>query len=173
MENVKHHLRYSTCLLAYSMCPGKLGILPCRGRKQIPSSSIEDMATPLIEASSQSTHESVSVTVVSRVLDMKYFTVRKILRRILNFYPYKIKPVHLLQDEDSEVRATFALEFLARMVVDVTCPWNIVWSDETHFCLNKHINTYNCQIWAAEDPHAVQEQPLHPDKVMQFVCSAS
>ncbi|GBN17718.1 hypothetical protein AVEN_221250-1 [Araneus ventricosus] len=117
-----------------------------RGRKQIQSSSVEDVATAVVEARSQSPHGSVSVPIVSRVLDMSYSTVRKILRRILNFYSYKIKPVHLLQDEDSEVRTTFALEFLARMVVDVTCPWNILWSNEAYFCVNGHVNTHNCRI---------------------------
>ncbi|GBN97942.1 hypothetical protein AVEN_72147-1 [Araneus ventricosus] len=77
---------------------GQLDILPGRGRKQIPSSSVEDVATAVVEASSQSPRGSVSVPVVSRVLDMMFSTVRKILRRILNFYPYKIKPVHLLQE---------------------------------------------------------------------------
>ncbi|GBM15359.1 hypothetical protein AVEN_199623-1 [Araneus ventricosus] len=51
------------------------------------------------------------------------------------------------------------------MVFDVTWPWNILWSDEAHFCLNGHVNTHNCQIWATENPHAIQEQTLHRDKV--------
>ncbi|GBL95532.1 hypothetical protein AVEN_54133-1 [Araneus ventricosus] len=68
-------------------------------------------------------------------------------------------------DWDSEVRTTVPLEFLARMVVDVTWPWNILLSDEAHFCLHGHVNTHNCRIWAAENPHAIQEQPLHPVKV--------
>ncbi|GBL72627.1 hypothetical protein AVEN_127885-1 [Araneus ventricosus] len=86
---------------------GELGILPGRGRKQIPSSSVQDMATAVVEANSLSPHGSVSVSVVCRVSDMPYSTLRKFLRRILNFYPYKIKPVHLLQNGDSEVRTTF------------------------------------------------------------------
>ncbi|GBM41325.1 hypothetical protein AVEN_241484-1 [Araneus ventricosus] len=144
---------------------GQPGILPGRGRKQIPSSSVEDVVIVVVEDNSQSPHGSVSVPVVSRVLDMPYSTVRKILRRILYIYPYKIKPVHQLQDGDSEVRTTFALEFLARMVVDVTWPWNILWSDKAHFFLNGHVNTRSCLIWVAENPQAIQEQPLHPDKV--------
>ncbi|GBM30876.1 hypothetical protein AVEN_85055-1 [Araneus ventricosus] len=111
---------------------GQFGILPGRGRMQIPSSSVEDVATAVIEASSQSSHGSVNVPVVSRAFYMTYSTVPKILWRILNFYPCKIKPVHLLQDGDSEVRTTFAVEFLARMMVDVTWPWNIPWSYDTH-----------------------------------------
>ncbi|GBM63013.1 hypothetical protein AVEN_12287-1 [Araneus ventricosus] len=68
-------------------------------------------------------------------------------------------------DADSEVHTTFALEFHPRMVVHVTWPWNNLWSDEAHFFLNGHVNTHNCRIWAEETPHAIQEQPLHPDKV--------
>ncbi|GBO08863.1 hypothetical protein AVEN_158168-1 [Araneus ventricosus] len=123
------------------------------------------MSIAVVEASSLSPHGSASVPVFSRVLDMPYSTVRRILRRILNFYPYKIKSVHLLQDGDSEVRTTFALEFLARMVVDVTWPWNILWSDDSHFCINGHVNILNCRIWVAENPHSIQEHPLDPDKV--------
>ncbi|GBM58576.1 hypothetical protein AVEN_222801-1 [Araneus ventricosus] len=122
----------------------QLGILPGRGRKQIPSSIFEDVATVVVEASNWSPHGSVSVPVVSLVLDMPHSTVRKILRRILNFYPYKIKPMHLLKDGDSEVCTTFALGFLARMVVDVTWSWNIMWSEEAQFCPNGYVNTHNC-----------------------------
>ena len=65
---------------------------------------------------------------------MPYSTARKILRRILHFYPCKIKPVHMLHDGDKEVFKTFTLQFLARMVVVVTWPWYILWTDEAHFC---------------------------------------
>ncbi|GBM43349.1 hypothetical protein AVEN_166094-1 [Araneus ventricosus] len=37
---------------------GQLGILPGRGRKQIPSSSVEDVGTAVVEASNQSPHGS-------------------------------------------------------------------------------------------------------------------
>ncbi|GBO04915.1 hypothetical protein AVEN_80951-1 [Araneus ventricosus] len=50
------------------------------------------------------------------------------------------------------------------MVVNITWPWNILWSDEANFCLNEHVITHKCRIWAVENPHAIQEQPLHPDK---------
>ncbi|GBM22532.1 hypothetical protein AVEN_183966-1 [Araneus ventricosus] len=42
----------------------QLGIIPGRGQKQIPSSSVEDEATAVFEASSQSPHDSVSVPVI-------------------------------------------------------------------------------------------------------------
>ncbi|GBL77387.1 hypothetical protein AVEN_41801-1 [Araneus ventricosus] len=62
----------------------QFGILPDRGRMQIPSSSVEDVTAAVVEACSQTQHGSVSVQVVSRVLDIPYSTVRKILLRILN-----------------------------------------------------------------------------------------
>ncbi|GBM87352.1 hypothetical protein AVEN_181533-1 [Araneus ventricosus] len=78
--------------------------------KKIPSSSGEDVATVFVEAISQSPEGSVSVPVVSRVLDMPYSTAQKSLRRILNFYPYNFKPVHLLQYWDSELQQRGCLQ---------------------------------------------------------------
>ncbi|GBN35044.1 hypothetical protein AVEN_84179-1 [Araneus ventricosus] len=40
-----------------------------------------------------------------------------------------------------------------------------MWTEEAHFCLNGHVNILNCRIWAAENPHTIQEQPLHSDNV--------
>ncbi|GBL74718.1 hypothetical protein AVEN_243593-1 [Araneus ventricosus] len=80
----------------------ELESLPGTGRKQIPSSRVEEVAAAVVEVSSQSPHGS---------------------------------------------------------------PWNILWSGEVHFCLNGLVNTHNCRIGAAENPHTIQEQPLHPDKV--------
>ncbi|GFU79407.1 DUF4817 domain-containing protein [Trichonephila clavipes] len=56
---------------------GQLCFLPCRERNQISSSSIENVATAVVEASSQPPDGSVSVPIVSRILDMPYSTVRK------------------------------------------------------------------------------------------------
>ena len=71
---------------------------------KIPSSRVKIVVTAVTEASS---YFSV------------YSSVQKVLRCICHFYPYKIKLVCLLQYGDSEVRKTFALQFLARKVVDV------------------------------------------------------
>ncbi|GFY72799.1 uncharacterized protein TNIN_346921 [Trichonephila inaurata madagascariensis] len=53
---------------------GQLGILPGRERRHIPSSSIENVATAVVEASSQSPDGRVNVSFVSCILDMPYFT---------------------------------------------------------------------------------------------------
>ena len=49
-----------------------------------------------------------------------------------------------MQEEDSQVRKTFAISFLTQMVVDVGWPWYILWSDEAHFFLNGQVKTHKC-----------------------------
>ncbi|GFT16004.1 uncharacterized protein TNCV_3315611 [Trichonephila clavipes] len=41
---------------------------------------------------------------------------------------------------DREKRLTFALTFLARVEVDASWPWKILWSDEAHFHLSGTVN---------------------------------
>ena len=54
------------------------------------------------------------------------------------------------------------------MQVDATWPWQILCSDEAHFYLNGGINTRNCRIWAANNPHACMQEPLHSPKVTDW-----
>ena len=51
---------------------GQFDIPSGRGKKQILSSSVENVATAVIEASRQSMHGNMSVLVVFHVLDMPY-----------------------------------------------------------------------------------------------------
>ncbi|GBL75286.1 hypothetical protein AVEN_194509-1 [Araneus ventricosus] len=87
-----------------------------RGRKAIASTSVEDVATTLQETSS-------SALGISRTSDMPVSTVRKILRNILQCYPFKITHVQELVPADLLKREAFALRFLARMEVDNAWPW--------------------------------------------------
>ncbi|GFU61745.1 uncharacterized protein TNCV_4612231 [Trichonephila clavipes] len=66
---------------------------------------------------------------------------------------------------DREKRLTFALTFLARVGVDASWPWKILWSDKAHFLLSGTVNTHNCRIWDTENPHTFQEIPFHSPKV--------
>ncbi|GBM17996.1 hypothetical protein AVEN_238393-1 [Araneus ventricosus] len=63
-----------------------------RGRKAIASTSVEDRATALQDASS-SAFGTCSARGISRTLDMPIGTVSKILRNILQCYPFKITHV--------------------------------------------------------------------------------
>ena len=41
----------------------------------------------------------------------------------------------------------------------------IVFSDEAHFWLNGYVNKQNCRFWSEYQPEALQELPMHPEKV--------
>ncbi|GFW57021.1 hypothetical protein TNCV_3473041 [Trichonephila clavipes] len=56
--------------------PGELGVLSGRGRKRVNTAIVEDIATVVVEASSESFYGTVSEPTVSSTLDMPYSTVR-------------------------------------------------------------------------------------------------
>ncbi|GBM39848.1 hypothetical protein AVEN_45804-1 [Araneus ventricosus] len=103
-----------------------------RGRKAIASTSVEDVAAALQEASS-SAFGTCSAQGISRTLDTPVCTVRKILRNILQCYPFKITHVQEFVPADLPKRETFALLFLFLMEVDNAWPWNILRTDKSHF----------------------------------------
>ncbi|GBO00910.1 hypothetical protein AVEN_86609-1 [Araneus ventricosus] len=97
-------------------------------------------STALQEASS-SALGTCSARGISRTSDMPVSTVRKILRNILQCYPFKITHVQELVPADLPKRETFALQFLARREVDNAWPWNILRTDEAHFHLQGTVKT--------------------------------
>ncbi|GBN15897.1 hypothetical protein AVEN_144704-1 [Araneus ventricosus] len=135
-----------------------------RGRKAIPSTSVEDVATALQEASS-SALGTCSARGIFQTLDLPVSTVRKILRNIL---PFKITHVQELVPADLPKRKAFALQFLARMEVDNAWPCGILWTDEAHLHLQGSVSTQNCRIWARENPFQMQPLPLHSQKVTEW-----
>ena len=115
----------------------------------------------VVQTSSHSLHDSMSVSGVSLALNMLSSTIQSLMV-ILHFYFYKIKPVHLLHDKNPEVHKTFAFQFHVQMMVNVDWLWNILWNNKDHFCLNGQANNHNCQIW--EEKIFIEKQPLHPEK---------
>ncbi|GBO28837.1 hypothetical protein AVEN_210006-1 [Araneus ventricosus] len=109
-----------------------------RGRKAISSTSVRDVATALQEASS-SALGTCSTQGISRTLDIPVSTVRKNLRNIMQCYPFKITHVQELVPTDLP-------KLEARMEVNSTWPWNILWTHKLHFHLQGSINTQNCRI---------------------------
>ncbi|GBM21165.1 hypothetical protein AVEN_50897-1 [Araneus ventricosus] len=88
-----------------------------RGRKAIASTSVEDVATGLQETSSRALG-ACTLGGISGTLDMPVSTAHKILRNILQCYPFKITHIQELVPADLPKREAFAPQFLARMAVD-------------------------------------------------------
>ena len=140
---------------------GELGVAPGRGRRPIPVEVVDEVAVAVADRAAHASTSATSARAVARELSLPWSTVRKVLRCILHWYPYKIQIVHQLKPQDIPQRREFAHRFLARMEVDDMWPGNILWTDEAHFTLVGTVNTQNCRIWGSTRPHVVQEQPLH------------
>ncbi|GFV97241.1 uncharacterized protein TNCV_5046721 [Trichonephila clavipes] len=125
---------------------GYLGDQPGRGRKSTRSDVVEDVATAIVNQSMDNVIGCSSARAVSRHLGVPYSTAWNVLRKVVHFFPYKIHHNQQLMANDREKRLTFALTFLARVEVDASWPWKILWSDEAHFHLSGTVNTHNSRI---------------------------
>ncbi|GBM87705.1 hypothetical protein AVEN_57222-1 [Araneus ventricosus] len=106
-----------------------------------------------------------SARAVSRHLSVPYSTVRNILRKTVHFFPYKISHNQQLLTIDRVTRLIFALKCLARIDVDASWSWQILWRDEAHFDLSGTVNTHKFRIWDTENNRTFQEIPLKSLKV--------
>ncbi|GFV32619.1 uncharacterized protein TNCV_441111 [Trichonephila clavipes] len=144
---------------------GHLGVKPGRGRKSTRPDVVEDVATAIVDKSMENVIGCSSARAVSQHLGVPYSTVWNVLRKVVHFFPYNINHNQQLMANDREKRLIFALTFLARVEVDASWPWKVLWSDEAHFHLSGTVNTHNCRIWDMENPRTFQEIPLHSPKV--------
>ncbi|GFS78317.1 uncharacterized protein TNCV_3172451 [Trichonephila clavipes] len=101
----------------------------------------------------------------ARRLGLPPSSVRNILRRILQLYPYKLQSCHELLPADTAQREAFAKWAFSKMEQDPTWVFNILWTDEAHFSLHGDVNNHNCRIWATSNPREYTQKPLHSPKV--------
>ncbi|CAH2000968.1 unnamed protein product [Acanthoscelides obtectus] len=93
-------------------------------------------------SASVSDDREMSIRRRSQQLGICYSTTWKILRQDLDVKPYKIQLVQELKPHDLPQRFQFA-----------------------HFWLNGYVNKQNCRIWSEDQPEALQELPMHPEKI--------
>ncbi|GFX34555.1 uncharacterized protein TNCV_3657931 [Trichonephila clavipes] len=136
-----------------------------RGRKHISAEEIEKVALQVEEDKASNVQASTSVHRVAEALDLPGSTVRKIMRNIIRYYPYKLQLVQELLPHDFETRHLFSLQLFVRFEVVPEVPWNNLWTDEAHFHLGGLVNTHNCRIWETDNPHSTLQVPLHSPKV--------
>lgn len=100
----------------------------------------------------------------SQQLTLSYGTTQRILTKDLHLKAYKIQLTQELKETDHQKRRTFVNWVLENTEVDADFCKKIVLSDEAHFHLNGFVNRQNCRIWGSENPHVIQEKPMHPQK---------
>ena len=126
-----------------------------RPRSTRTEDTIEQVRASVQRNPALSTRKRSAQLVVSRT------SLRRILVEDLRLHPYKIQRVQELQPNDPILRRAFVQTMLERF-------WsfnNILFSDESHFHINGHVNKQNCRYWVAENPRAKHQKPLHSPKV--------
>ncbi|GFX91229.1 DUF4817 domain-containing protein [Trichonephila clavipes] len=92
-------------------------------------------------------------------------SVRNVLRRLLQLYPYKLQSCHELLPADTAQREAFVKCVFSKMEQNPTWVFSILWTDEAHFSLHGDINNHNCRISATSNPREYTQKPLHSPKV--------
>jgi len=98
-------------------------------------------------------------------LQLKRESVRKILVEDLNFHPYKLIITQELKETDYRQRLIFAQTMLQKLEDREIVLNNLLMSDEAHFELSSNVNKQNYRYWTDDNPHWVQEKPLHSQRV--------
>lgn len=88
-------------------------------------------------------------------------SVRRILHKSLEMYPYKMMLVQELNERDFQTRTNACRDILQNI------PRGAVFmsSDEAHFHLSGSVNKQNFRFWSATNPQELHERPLHSPKV--------
>ena len=96
---------------------------------------------------------------------VKKTTVHKILRKTLNFKPWKPIRCHELKDNDYQKRYDFGETMLELRRQDPRIFSNIVWSDEASFHINGCVTLRNCYFWAPKNPNVLYKKAVGKQRV--------
>ncbi|GFT00321.1 DUF4817 domain-containing protein [Trichonephila clavipes] len=120
---------------------------PCLKEARAPCITVE-MESIASEAASGTS----SARKAARRLGLPPSSVRSILRRILQLYPYKLQSCHELLPADTAQREAFAKWASLKWNRIPPGFFNILWTDEAHFSLHGDFNNINCRIWVTSNP---------------------
>jgi adenine/guanine phosphoribosyltransferase-like PRPP-binding protein len=91
---------------------------PQSGRPPTTVETVSEIRQKITENAAINSHGISNACLVSQELGLPWSTVRKVLRKTLHMFLYKIKKLHQLQPNDYEMRLDMARYFIARIQVD-------------------------------------------------------
>ncbi|GFX51910.1 DUF4817 domain-containing protein [Trichonephila clavipes] len=152
---------------------GKLEDRARAGRPCLKEARAPCIAVGIEAIASEAASGTSSAREAARRLGLPPSSVRNILRRILQLYPYKLQSCHELLTADTAQREAFAKWAFSKMEQDPTWDFNILWTDEARFSLHGDVNNHNCRIWVTSNPREYIQKPLHSQKVTAWCCFTS
>ncbi|RZC32365.1 hypothetical protein BDFB_007820, partial [Asbolus verrucosus] len=84
--------------------------------------------------------------------NMSRGSIQKIMKRE-KYHPYKIHLLQELSEDDFDRRIEFCETMMHRINQDGNFINRVLFSDESTFCLNGHVNRHNCRYWSDRNPH--------------------
>jgi hypothetical protein len=90
---------------------------------------------------------------------------RKIAKKVLHMFPYKISVLQELKPGDAEKRVKFAEWMLELVNSDASVLDYTFFSDEAHFHLSGYVNNQNYRFLATEKPDFSVQAPLYPQRI--------
>lgn len=90
----------------------------------------------------------------------------KAVKKKLHFFPYKVHAVQELKPADHAKRLHYChwfQNFITEKGIEVLN--ECFYTDEAWFHLSGSINSQNTRLWSIENPHLLNEQPMHPEKL--------
>ena len=101
--------------------------------------------------------------------DVSPTSLRRVLKKKLNLFPYRISSHHVLKDVD-KVKRMKMCSWLSKKIEKAPQWINNIWfSDEAHFHLDGAVNSQSNIFWGLEKPDEIVEKRLKGPKCTAFV----
>lgn len=103
-------------------------------------------------------------------------TSRSTISRILDehgFYPYRATLVHGLLEDDFDRRVEFCQKWLDKLHSSPRLADRVIWSDESLFKLNGHVNRHNSVYWSRSNPHHQLEVDMNAQGLTVWAAMSS
>lgn len=84
-----------------------------------------------------------SINQAARHFGMSYSTIWSIIRKKMDFFPYKSQVHQELNDRDHGFRLAFCRHFILRLEINPSFAKNVLWSDECLFKITESFNRQN------------------------------
>ena len=134
---------------------------PRSGRPSLQEERKDVIVQAMNDLQSNSAWGAASSSEVSRVTSIPQRSVARALRNFLAMYPYKLQRTQALIEEDRGRRVK-----LADWIIENQNLLNdILWTDESYFCLDGSVNRHNCVIWGTTKPTQTFSSSMGSPKV--------
>lgn len=102
-----------------------------------------------------------SIQRCSQGLGISCSTLRRILLKDFQLYPYRIQNKHQLIAADMRKPVVLYQWFDEKFKEDPDFLETVWFSDEAHFLLSSHVNRRNSVLWSTQSPDKELQRPLH------------